>query len=258
MDLKKIIVSLVYLMSVVLLAVPKFIGVFARGGAAAVLGTVLILALTGLYGGYIYTSAVRTYEPAPLPLPKATAPESYAQLAEWFRCYQDLGGCDNSPAAQQVSSDLASAYRDGVINDNPFRNTPLGSRMQETVLDISVKYDQTVKILSESFDPNDITYQNYLSVLDNVLKLSTAHLKSIKKRVCVFDYREWASGHADAMCQQYISEVGEIVGRLEEIGDKFDHLIHELVCLDEISEAPLLELQTLIETTSDYKSIDEQ
>ena len=62
----------------------------------------------------------------------------------------------------------------------------------------------------------------------------------------------------DEMCRKYINEVETSVVRLEEIGDKFDNLLHELICLNEISEDPLHEMQNLIESTSDYKSIEDQ
>ncbi|MBQ8966030.1 hypothetical protein [Ruminococcus sp.] len=262
MKLKHILLSLVYLISVVLMVSPRFIGIFARGGAAAILGTAALAALTGVYGTYIYQAAkprlTVTTDPG---LPdKETPYEKYRKLTTWFAAYHTYGRnviYDSRETAALVNAEMAELRRQGSRENDPFHSGRLGTRINDSVVNISVKYEQTVKVLSESFNPADITYQNYISVLDNVLDLAGAHAKSIKKRLCVFDYRTWTSDPLDTMCQQYVDEVEQSVVQLEEIGGKFDHLLHELVNLDEISETPLQDMQTLIETTSDYRSIEE-
>lgn len=252
---KMLLVSLAYLIAVYLLASPSCIGIFTHGMLTTVIGVITMLAATGTYGMYMYSAAIGGKTLPEIPMNKESEYTKYRQLADWFRIFRDLDRNNNFAV---LSNDLASAYREGLVRDNPFRYTELGDRLQVTASDISIKYDQTLKILSESFEKNDITYQNYLSVLDNVLKLSSSHLKAIKKRVCVFDYRTWSENKNDEMCRKYIEEVRSSVSRLEEIGDKFDKLLHELICLSEISEDPLNEMQDLIETTSDYKSIEDQ
>ena len=252
---KLLAISLAYLISVYLLASPSFIGIFTHGIPLAVVGVLGMLATTGVYGAYMYTTAIGTNTMPELPMKTETEYSKFKQLAGWFNTFHDLHVNNN---LYRLNGDLSMAYKEGLLNDNPFRNSPLGERLHNTVSGVSVKYDQTLKILSEAFDPNDITYQNYLSVLDDVLKLSSAHLKSVKKRLCVFDYRTWSEDKNDEMCRRYIGEVESSVKRLEEICDKFDTLIHELICLNEISEAPLQDMQNLIETTSDYKSIEDQ
>lgn len=255
MKLKLLIISIAYLLSIYLLASPSFIGIFSRGLPLAIAGVIGMLATTGVYGAYMYTSAIGTNTVPELPMNKETEYSKFKQLESWFTTFRDL---DINNNLYRLNGDLSMAYKEGLLRDNPFRNSSLGERLQNSVSGVSVKYDQTLKILSEAFDRNDITYQNYLSVLDDVLKLSSAHLKSVKKRVCVFDYRTWSENRGDEMCRKYIGEVETSVVRLEEICDKFDTLIHELICLNEISEAPLQDMQNLIETTSDYKSIEDQ
>ena len=255
MKLKLILISLAYLISIYLLASPSFIGVFTHGLLLSVLGVAGMLATTGVYGAYMYTTAISQRTLPELPMNEETEYSKFKNLTDWFMAFRDL---DKNNNFYKLSNDLSVDYKDGLFRNNPFRNTALGERIQNTASGVSVKYDQTLKILSESFESKDITYQNYLSVLDNVLKLSSAHLRSIKKRICVFDYRSWAEDNNDEMCRKYINEVEKSVASLEEIGDKFDRLIHELICLNEISEAPLQEMQNLIETTSDYKSIEDQ
>ena len=255
MKLKLIAISLAYLISVYLLASPSFIGIFTHGLPLAVLGVIGMLGTTGAYGAYMYTTAISSRSLPELPMNEETEYTKFMKLTDWFAAFRDL---DMNNNLYKLSSDLPMDYKDGLMRNNPFRNTSLGERIQNSVSGVAVKYDQTLKILSESFDSSDITYRNYLSVLDNVLKLSSAHLRSIKKRICVFDYRTWSEDRGDEMCRRYIGEVETSVLRLEEIGDKFDNLLHELICLDEISEAPLHDMQNLIETTSDYKSIEDQ
>lgn len=237
-----------------LLASPKFIGIFTHGTPLVLLGIVLMLALTAFYGMFIYSATLKPpVTTATLPA-KETEREKYQKLLNWFMLYRDL---DRNYSMDRLLPDLAAAHRDEILRNNPFRNTDLGKRMQDTASDIGTKYEQTINILSEAFNQGDITYQNYLSVLDNVLKVSNAHLRSIKKRLSVFDYNTWGENQNDSMCMKYIEEVNSSVVQLEGIERKFDTLIHELVCLDEISEAPLVEMQTLIETTSDYKTLEE-
>lgn len=251
---KHIIISLIYLASMFLLASPKYIGIFTHGTLLVLLGIVLMLALTAFYGMFIYSATLKPpVTTATLPA-KETEREKYQKLLNWFMLYRDL---DRNYSMDRLLPDLAAAHRDEILRNNPFRNTDLGKRMQDTASDIGTKYEQTINILSEAFNQGDITYQNYLSVLDNVLKVSNAHLRSIKKRLSVFDYNTWGENQNDSMCMKYIEEVNSSVVQLEGIERKFDTLIHELVCLDEISEAPLVEMQTLIETTSDYKTLEE-
>ena len=251
---KHIAVSILYLLSMFFMASPKFLGLFGRGALVFVLGVVLMLAVTAFYGMYIYNSFLGSTEVTQLSQAKESEYMKYRKLADWFAIFRDL---DRNFRADVISAEFSAMNMDAVMRSNPFRNTELGKRLQDSAANISVKYEQTMKILSESFNQGDITYQNYLSVMDNVMKLSTAHLRSIKKRICVFDYRTYSENINDSMCVQYIDEVNRSVTRLEEIDDKFDHLIHELVCLNEISEEPLLEMQSLIESTSDYKSLEE-
>lgn len=256
---RHIIVSIAYLLSLILLAAPQAIGIFERGGSMKILGIIIMLVMTGAYGMYIY-SLTQTSQPAGPGLPAQQTPyDKYRDLTEWFMLYYDTNY--NRPVLSSVAdaytSDMKNVDKNAFMNHNPFRQSELGTRIQESIQGITTKYDQTLRMLSDSFNPEDITYQNYVSVLDDVLKVSASNARAIKKRVCVFDYRQWSQDENDSMCRQYIDEVSDRAARLEEINDKFDCLIHELVCLDEISEAPLADMQKLIDTTSDYRSLED-
>ena len=238
---KHIIISIVYLASIVLLSFPSLIGIFTRGVLLSVIGGIGLLGMSGAYGTYMYLSLTNQQLPE-LTMDNETEYSKYVSMQNWIT---------NFTNSESIS------YSNSKYNNPFYKTTQYGKCLREVVENIQIKYDKTINVLSDSFNPSDITYQNYVSVLDNVLKLSTKYVKSIKKRLDVFDYREYSNYPNSAQCKEYVKEILEKCTQLDEIGDKFDTLLHELVRLDEISETPLLELQKLIETTPDYKIIDE-
>lgn len=242
---KHIVISAVYLASIAALAFPSLIGIFTKGILLSVLGGIGMLGMSGAYGAYIYLSLNGQNELPKLMMNDESDYDKYKSIANWVTSFVYL---------EKVSY-ANSSYR------NPFKYfnnaNSIGKRLKESVDNIIVKYDQTIHILQESFNPSDLTYQNYTSVLDNVLRVSTSYVKSIKKRLDVFDYRAYSNNSEDNQCLEYVREIDDKIKQLTDIGDKFDNLLHELVCLDEISTTPLVELQKLIETTSDYKPIDD-
>lgn len=238
---KHIIVSIMYLASIVLLSFPSLIGIFTKGALLSIIGGIGLLGMTGAYGAYMYLSLANRQLPE-LTMNNETEYSKYVSLSKWIT---DFTG-------NKYVSYSSERY------ENPFNiSTHYGRLLKEAVENIQIKYDKTIQVLSESFNQSDITYQNYVSVLDDVLKLSSSYVKSIKKRIDVFDYREYFYHQNSEQCKEYLKEITDKCGQLDVIGDKFDTLLHELVRLDEISETPLLDLQKLIETTSDYKTIDE-
>ena len=242
---KHIIISVVYLASIAALAFPSLIGIFTKGVLLSVLGGIGMLGMSGAYGAYIYLSLNSQNELPELMMNNESEYDKYKSIANWVTSFVYL---------DKVSY-ANSSYR------NPFKYSnsanSIGKRLKESIDNILIKYDQTIHILQESFNPSDLTYQNYISVLDNVLSVSTSYAKSIKKRLDVFDYRAYSNDSEDSQCIKYMGEIDDKIKQLDDIGDKFDNLLHELVCLDEISTTPLTELQKLIETTSDYKPIDD-
>ena len=238
---KHIIVSIVYLASIVLLSFPSLIGIFTKGALLSIIGGIGLLGMTGAYGAYMYLSLANRQLPE-LTMNNETEYSKYVSLSKWITDFTN----------NKHVSYSSERY------ENPFNiSTHYGRLLKEAVENIQIKYDKTIQVLSESFNQSDITYQNYVSVLDDVLKLSSSYVKSIKKRLDVFDYREYFYHPNSEQCKEYLKEITDKCKQLDEIGDKFDTLLHELVRLDEISETPLLDLQKLIETTSDYKTIDE-
>ena len=241
---KHIIISVVYLASIAALAFPSLIGIFTKGILLSVLGGIGMLGMSGAYGTYIYLSLNQNELPK-LMMDNESEYDKYKSIATWVTSFVYL---------EKVSY-ANSSYR------NPFKYfnnaNSRGKQLKESTDNILVKYDQTIHILQESFNPTDLTYQNYISVLDSVLSVSASYVKSIKKRLDVFDYRAYSNNSEDNQCLEYIREIDDKIKQLTDIGDKFDNLLHELVCLDEISTTPLTELQKLIETTSDYKPIDD-
>lgn len=256
MKLKHIVVSIGYLILIGILTSPILVGIFNRGWVAAIAGVIVLILITVMYVLWLSMSLKGTS--AVIDVKPATAIDKYQDMVRWFQYFKSFGYSGGSVSTQELEKDFANVYWQGMMNHNPFRGTQLGDRIQEVASDIASKYNQTVSILKDSFNSTDITFVNYTSVLDNVLKISSAHLKSIKKRIIIFDYREYSVNAHNDMCMQYIDEVEDNVIKLEGIEDKFDHLIHELVCLSEISEAPLGELQALIDSTSDYKTLEEE
>lgn len=237
---KHIIISIVYLASIVLLTFPSLIGIFTRGVLLSVIGGIGLLGMSGAYGAYMYSSLSNNKLPE-LTMDNETEYSKYVSMQKWITNFTD---------SESIS------YSNTQYNNPFYKNTQYGKSLREVVENIQIKYDKTIQILSDSFNPSDITYQNYISVLDDVLKLSTKYVKSIKKRLDVFDYREYDSYPNSAQCREYLKEIMDKCEQLDDIGNKFDTLLHELIHLDEISEAPLVDLQKLIEITSEYKTID--
>ena len=77
MKIKLLIMSLVYLVSVYMLASPSFIGIFSHGLPLAIAGALGMLAATGAYGGYMYTTAISTSSVPELPMKSETEYRQY-------------------------------------------------------------------------------------------------------------------------------------------------------------------------------------
>lgn len=124
-------------------------------------------------------------------------------------------------------------------------------------LSMKQKNDALRKLLSESFSEGDLTYSTYISTLDEVMKIFNSNLNGIKKRIEVFDYKEWSRDSSDEHAAAYISEVDSLYEKNYVVIDHLDDLLHELVLLDDISDVPLEKVNALIEQTQNYKKVKE-
>lgn len=118
------------------------------------------------------------------------------------------------------------------------------------------KLDNLEKLLENTFSKTDLTYTTYKNSLDGVIGAFNNNLKSIKKRIDVFDYRAWESGNRSDVSEKYISDIERLISQNEEIIDKLDYLISELVSLDDPKNFSLSNLNNLIRQTQDYKNIN--
>lgn len=137
-------------------------------------------------------------------------------------------------------------------NIGPF--TKSGTIIFEAMQGILTKHTNIMNLLKDSFSESDLTFIKYTEVLDEVLDLASNNIKSIYKRMSVFDYRANANG-ITTIGNQYVTEVAELTNNLVLINQKFDNLTHELVSMDTISDdSLLLELTELIDSTKMYKN----
>lgn len=118
------------------------------------------------------------------------------------------------------------------------------------------KLDNLEKLLETTFSKTDLTYTTYKNSLDSVIGAFNSNLKSIKKRIDVFDYHAWESGDRSDISEKYISDIERLISQNEEIIDKLDYLISELVSLDDPKNFSLSNLNNLIRQTQDYKNIN--
>ncbi|MCQ2465754.1 MAG: hypothetical protein MJ095_09240 [Oscillospiraceae bacterium] len=141
-------------------------------------------------------------------------------------------------------------------NLGPFENRK--ADFFEICRSMKTKNDNLQKLLRESFSPEDLTFNTYVSTLNEVMKIFNNNLNGIKKRLEVFDYVEWSSNREDEHAVAYISEVESLYEKNHVVIDHIDDLLHELVLLDDISDVPLEKINLLIEQTQNYKKITER
>lgn len=118
------------------------------------------------------------------------------------------------------------------------------------------KLNDLENLLDTTFSKTDLTYTTYKSSLNSVIGAFNSNLKSIKKRIDVFDYRAWYEGDRSDISEKYVSDIRLSIEQNEEILDKLDYLISELVSLDDPKNLSLSNLNSLIKQTQDYKNIN--
>lgn len=138
---------------------------------------------------------------------------------------------------------------------------PFESKKQEfyeICRSMKTKNDNLQKLLRDSFSTEDLTYNTYVSTLNEVMKIFNNNLNGIKKRLEVFDYNEWNNNREDEHAVAYISEIDSLYEKNYVVIDHIDDLLHELVLLEDISDVPLEKVNRLIEQTQNYKKIKER
>ena len=135
---------------------------------------------------------------------------------------------------------------------------PFEARKKE-IFDLCVsmqqKNDNLNKLLKDSFSTEDLTYNTYVNTLNEVMKIFNNNLNGIKKRLEVFDYKDWSNNRSDEHAAAYIAEVDDLYQKNYVVIDHIDDLLHELVSLDDISDVPLEKVNRLIEQTQNYKKV---
>lgn len=197
-----------------------------------IMGVVVFLLLTGVVG----VLAIRVIA------------SNKAYVALETDDYQNLSALDKLQRHIQTFKALRGA------NQGPFGD--VNHQILELSLRLTEKLNNIDYCLKESFSEYDLTYVTYSESLDNVLNLFNRNLSAIEKREKIFDYREWQRGEGtdSSLSKVCIEEVNRFHDTNNDIVDKLDALLIELVQLDTITDAPLEEINKLIEQTQIYKS----
>ncbi|WP_044974477.1 hypothetical protein [Ruminococcus sp. HUN007] len=197
-------------------------------------GIVIMLLMIGLVI-YLTISALQAAKISELPAIETKAPVSEVRrLEEFTDFYRRMAGANLGP--------FESRKRD----------------IYDLCVSMKQKNDNIRKLLRDSFSTEDLTYNTYMSTLDEVMKIFNNNLGGIKKRIEVFDYKNWSDNRNDEHADEYISEVDDLYQKNYVVIDHIDDLMHELVNLDDISDVPLEKVTRLVEQTQNYKKIKER
>lgn len=199
-----------------------------------VAGIVIMILMIGLLF-YLTLSALHAAKIDELPAIETKAPVSEDQrLTEFTDFYRRMNNANLGPFEQKKKE------------------------IYDLCVSMKQKNDNLHKLLRESFSTEDLTYNTYMSTLNEVMRIFNNNLGGIKKRIEVFDYNDWKNDRSDEHATAYISEVEDLYKKNYVVIDHIDDLMHELVNLDDISDVPLEKVNRLIEQTQDYKKIKER
>jgi len=113
-------------------------------------------------------------------------------------------------------------------------------------------------LLENTFSTTDLTYTTYKSSLDSVISAFNSNLRSIVKRIRVFDLAAWQAGDRSDILKKYVSDIDHLTAQNEEILNKLEYLISELVSLDDPKNFSFSSLDNLIKQTQEYKNINDR
>ncbi|REK74275.1 hypothetical protein [Paenibacillus paeoniae] len=138
------------------------------------------------------------------------------------------------------------------------------------------KKDTLLEVLGQRFEPSELSYKKFISVIDEVRKLFYLNIRGILNKLNVFDEKEYASFTAGqqkkhgafssrlveekaALYQEYLAYMSGYLGVNEEILLKLDKLMLEISLLGstdyrDVDEMPCMkEIDQLIKQTKYYK-----
>ncbi|RJE83937.1 hypothetical protein D3P07_24325 [Paenibacillus sp. 1011MAR3C5] len=140
---------------------------------------------------------------------------------------------------------------------------------------IDKKKDTLLDVLEQRFDPSELSYKKFISVIDEVRKLFYLNIRGILNKLSVFDAQEFASFAGQqhkpglfsnrlvqekaALYQEYMAHMSGYLGVNEEILLKLDKLLLEISLLGstdyrDVDDMPCMkEIDQLIKQTKFYK-----
>ncbi|MFC5702395.1 hypothetical protein ACFPVX_13920 [Cohnella faecalis] len=231
---------LVVVISDILVFSPGFIGLEIGGSALATASGVTLLsasALVLLYGSY----ALLFKQPVVIPVKQIKTHEDYVEALSRYR------------QVKVLEDDIALAL--------------------EQMDRMTKKKDTLFGVLSQRFDPTELSFKKFASVAQEVEKLFYLNVRSILNRLHVFDESEYKSvmrknsasfsrellQEKTNVYNEYLSFVKSSLGSNEEILLKLDKLLLEISRLDsfepgDIENMPCMqEIDSLIKQTKYYK-----
>ncbi|RKN86172.1 hypothetical protein D7M11_03950 [Paenibacillus ginsengarvi] len=219
---------------------PGFVGLSIGGGAlAAASGVTLLLAsaVALLYGSYVLLAR----QPEALPVKQVTTHEDYVEALTRYERVKPIG------------SDIRFAL--------------------EQMERIRKKKETLMDVLNQRFEPGELSYKKFASVIREVEKLFYLNLRSLLNRLHVFDEADFASvmtqktaryskqllQEKTTMYNDFLSFLKYSLDNNEEILLKLDKLLLEISRLDsfepgDIENMPCMqEIDSLIKQTKYYK-----
>lgn len=209
------------------------------GALATAFGVTLLLAsaLALLYGSYVWLFR----QPVVLPVKKIITHEDYVEALTRYNHIKSLEG-DINLALEQMDR-------------------------------IKKKNDTLLNVLNQRFDPTELSYKKFASVIQEVQKLFYLNVRSILNRLSVFDESEFESVMSQKptplsqellqgkrnLYNEFLSFMKDSLGNNEEILLKLDKLLLEISRLDsfepgDIENMPCMqEIDSLIKQTKYYK-----
>lgn len=229
----------VAVLNVVVLS-PGLLGVKIGGSALETASGVALLvasALAALYGSYV----ILFKQPVIVPVKQLQTHEDYAEALASYR------------RVRVLEEDISLAF--------------------EQMERIRKKKETLLGVLGQRFDPNELSYKKFSSVVHEVEKLFYLNVRSVLNRLNAFDESEFkrlSSRKAASFSQKLLEEKANVyndylafvkssVGTNEEILLKLDKLLLEISRLDslepgDIDDMPCMqEIDSLIKQTKLYR-----
>lgn len=161
-------------------------------------------------------------------------------------------------ANTKTPTDILREHMHTLTGMQPGR-TPMNTYINaliESIRDMIDRLSNIGTLLEATFSKTDLTYITYVDAIEKVVELFSSNIKSVIKRMTVFDYNAWEEGERSDISQKYISDIEIRISQNDDILNKLDYLISELVSLDDPANFSLDNITSLIQQTQDYKNIN--